>query len=284
MWRAMTEVALAQVVGKHAFSVFVGLLVLVLTVTSVSWLAFRHVEGGAGTSPVPPQRVLVLRALIGLVIVLCAGYGFAEMTEALDMRERMGRFDVALAETLRLHVSAPTLASFALVTRLGDVGTLTALCIAVGGFLLFQGQRTLALAWVLAIAGNAVLNSLLKEIFERARPIHEHGLLVADGWSFPSGHSSGSVVAYGMLAYLLNRLLSANWRLPILLSAVAVAFATGFSRVFLQVHYASDVLAGFAFGLMWVTACVLSIEWLRLRPSNDAGDLVATQPSGDSRW
>jgi membrane-associated phospholipid phosphatase len=134
--------------------------------------------------------------------------------------------------------------------------------------LLHRGQRTLAVAWVLAVAGNALLNTLLKEIFERARPIHGHGVLIADGWSFPSGHSSGSVVAYGMLAYLLNRLVSADWRLPILLSAVAVAFTTGFSRVFLQVHYVSDVLAGFASGLLWLTICVGSTEWHRWRPSH----------------
>ena len=256
---------------------------LVLIATSASWLVFRHVEGRRGTEPVTPQRALVLRALIGFVVVIGAGYAFAEMTEALDVRERMGRFDVALAETLRLHLSAPTLEGFALVTRLGDVSTLTALCIAVGGFLLYRGQRTLAVAWMVAVAGNAVLNSLLKEIFERARPIHEHGVLVADGWSFPSGHSSGSVVVYGMLAFLLNRLVSAEWRLPTLLPAVAVAFTTGFSRVFLQVHYVSDVLAGFASGLLWLTVCVLSTEWLRLRSSNGESGVAATQPSRDSR-
>lgn len=279
----VSEVAVAQFVGKHAFSVFVGALVLVLIATSASWLAFRHAEVGRDAEPVPPRRVLLLRALVGIVVVVCAGYAFAEMNEALDVRERMGRFDVALAETLRLHLSAPTLEGFAWVTRLGDVSTLTALCIAVGGVLLYRGQRTLAVAWVLAVAGNALLNILLKEIFERARPIHEHGVLVADGWSFPSGHSSGSVVAYGMLAYLLTRLVSADWRLPILMSAVAVAFTTGFSRVFLQVHYVSDVLAGFASGLLWLTICIWSTEWLRLRPPSGEGGLTATRPSGDSK-
>ena len=279
----MTEVDVALAVGKHAFSVFVGALALLLAVTAASWLAFTHVAGGQGTGPVPPQRVLAVRALIGLVIVICAGYAFAEMTEALDVRERMGRFDVALTEALRQHLSARTLESFALVTRLGNVSTLTVLSIAVGGFLLYQEQRTLAVVWVVAVAGNAVVNSLLKEIFERARPIHEHGVLVVDGWSFPSGHSSGSVVAYGMLAYLTNRLVSADWRLPILLLAVTVAFTTGVSRVFLQVHYVSDVLAGFAVGLMWLTVCVLSIEWFRFQPSNAVSDFVPTKPNGDSR-
>ena len=95
-----------------------------------------------------------------------------------------------------------------------------------------------------------------------------HGLVLADGWSFPSGHSSGSVVAFGMLAYLLSRFLPADraaLRLPVLLAAAALAFTVGSSRVFLQVHFASDVLAGFASGAAWLAVCVAAVEVGRYR-------------------
>jgi membrane-associated phospholipid phosphatase len=78
------------------------------------------------------------------------------------------------------------------------------------------------------------------------------------------------VVAYGMLAYLAQRLAPPRWRRASLLAAAAVAFTTGSSRVFLQVHYASDVLAGFASGLAWLALCVLACEALRLRPQTGA--------------
>ena len=113
------------------------------------------------------------------------------------------------------------------------------------------------------------------------RPPHEVGLPVAHGWSFPSGHSSGAVVAYGMLAYVLLRTLPSRWHLPVVLAATALAFAVGCSRIFLEAHYASDVLAAFASGTAWLTACIVGIEIARrrVRPSAyGAGPVVNATP------
>nr|WP_259372690.1 phosphatase PAP2 family protein [Schlegelella koreensis] len=123
----------------------------------------------------------------------------------------------------------------------------------------------MAWTWAVAFAGNGVLTRLLKAIFERARPEREHDLLGATGWSFPSGHSSGAVVICGMLAYLGLRWTRPAWHLPIVLAATALAFTIGCSRVFLQVHYASDVLAGFALGAAWLAVCVGAAEVIRTR-------------------
>lgn len=118
------------------------------------------------------------------------------------------------------------------------------------------------------MAGNGALNIALKQVFGRIRPTHLEGFGLAQGFSFPSGHSSGSVVAYGMLAYLALRLLPARWHLPALMAAVALAFTVAVSRVFLRVHFASDVAAGIASGATWLAVCITSIElaqWDRQR-------------------
>jgi membrane-associated phospholipid phosphatase len=68
---------------------------------------------------------------------------------------------------------------------------------------------------------------------------------------------------YGMLAYVLVKLLPARWsaaRLPVVLAATALAYSVGCSRVFLQVHFASDVLAGFASGATWLVMCIVAVE------------------------
>jgi undecaprenyl-diphosphatase len=100
------------------------------------------------------------------------------------------------------------------------------------------------------------------------RPLNAVDGVAASGFSFPSGHSSGAVVAFGMLAYLGLRLLPQRWHLPVLLVAALLAFSVGVSRIILRVHYASDVAAGFASGTAWLAVCVTGIEfgrWLRHR-------------------
>jgi undecaprenyl-diphosphatase len=118
---------------------------------------------------------------------------------------------------------------------------------------------------VIALAGNGLLNQTLKQIFGRVRPLDPEGSVLAQGFSFPSGHSAGAVVAYGMLAYLALRLLPARWHLSALLTAVALIFTVGASRLFLRVHFASDVIAGFASGTAWLALCITSIELIRWR-------------------
>ena len=139
---------------------------------------------------------------------------------------------------------------------------------AVGAALLLRRRVGLLLGWALAMAGNGVLNPALKQQFARMRPLHVADGISASGFSFPSGHSSGTVVAFGMLAYLGLRLLPPRWHLPVLLVAVLLAFNVGVSRIILGVHYASDVAAGFASGTAWLAICVTGIElgrWLRHR-------------------
>ena len=118
---------------------------------------------------------------------------------------------------------------FGAVTHLGDPMPLTLLVIAVAVLLIARRQTSLAFAWSAACAGGAVLNRVLKQIFERVRPVHDHGFASADGFSFPSGHTSGSVVVYGMLAYLCVRLLPSRWHLPGALLAATLAFSTAWS-------------------------------------------------------
>ena len=90
-------------------------------------------------------------------------------------------------------------------------------------------------------------------------------IVPAQGFSFPSGHSSGSMVTYGMLAYLAWRLLPPRWHVAAVMTATAVILTTAASRVFLRVHFASDVLAGLCSGGAWLVLCIASIEFARRR-------------------
>lgn len=254
----------ASALGTHALAVFFGALVVVLLAAgALWWLLHRHAIPRQ-TSRLPAAAFLLLWLAIGFAVIVGGAALFAELAAALHADEKMGRFDEALSSAIRQHISRSTLQVFAWLTRFGDTLTIIALGIVVAVLLLANRRRWLALGWIVAVAGNgAALNPLLKRIFERVRPLHDHGLAFEEGWSFPSGHSSSSVVAYGMLAYVLVRVLPAVWHLPVVLLASALAFSTGASRVFLQVHYVSDVVAGFATGSAWLAACIGSIELTR---------------------
>ncbi len=253
----------AQTIGEHAIVALAMALPAVLGSTALAFALVRRLTLPSQPSRLPPSLFLVLRLAAGLALVLGAAALFAEMIEALDGEDTMGRFDNRLAEVLSRSLSPGVLRFFGAATHLGDPLTLAVIVVAVAAALFLYGRRWLALGWVLACAGNGVLNHGLKQIFVRVRPVHEHGFAVADGFSFPSGHTSGSVVVYGMLAYLGVRLLPPRWHLPAVLAAATLAFGMGTSRVLLQVHWASDVLAGFGSGLVWLSVCVLSIEMLR---------------------
>lgn len=249
--------------GQHATPVFVASLLLVLVATTVAFGAVRRYGGHPMVGRWPRPLLVGVCLAIGAGVVVAMGSVFAEMLEAFDADEEIGQFDDRLALTLSTELPLPVLRVFSMVTHLGDPIGLTVLVLIVAGLLLARRYHAMALGWVVACAGGGVLIKVFKQIFERVRPVHEHGFAQADGFSFPSGHTMGSVVVYGMLAYLCLRLLPTRWHLPVMLLCTACAFSAGWSRVFLQVHWASDVVAGFALGVAWLTMCIAAIEFAR---------------------
>jgi membrane-associated phospholipid phosphatase len=151
------------------------------------------------------------------------------------------------------------------VTHLADPLSLWAAAGVLALLLWRRHERALAIAWLAALGGNALLNPALKRAFERLRPEADLSGLVAHGYSFPSGHTSGAVVAFGMAAYLGWRLLPGRWQLPACLLAVVAVLLVGASRIWLQVHYLSDVLAGIASGGAWLALCIAAAGTWRVR-------------------
>ncbi|GBF75234.1 hypothetical protein PA598K_03624 [Paenibacillus sp. 598K] len=151
------------------------------------------------------------------------------------------------------------------ITRLGDGIVQTLLCVIVCAVLWLRGSRRNSTMLALCLSGGWVLNYTLKAWFGRERPGHEF-LVDAAGFSFPSGHAMVSICFYGMLGYLLYRRLRGRWPVSWLFPAAALslAIAIGVSRVYLGVHYASDVIAGLAAGGIWLISCIISLKLLRL--------------------
>lgn len=151
-------------------------------------------------------------------------------------------------------------------TALGGVAVLTLMTAAVIGYLLLAGKRHAAIAIFVAVAGGLTLSSLLKLAFDRPRPdLVPHASLVYTT-SFPSGHSMMAAVAYLTLGALLARVEgSIRVRIYLLSVAVLLTVLVGVSRVYLGVHWPTDVAAGWAVGAAWALLCSLVMTRLQRR-------------------
>ncbi|WP_437927371.1 phosphatase PAP2 family protein [Sorangium sp. So ce291] len=217
---------------------------------------------------------LVIHLALGLALSMAA-LVFVALAEAVNGGAAIVQVDLALARALHASSSSAGVAALRAFTFLGSGAALTVVAIVVAALLLRRRHRVLAIGWLIALAGGGLLNWALKALFARQRPTFADPLAVAAGWSFPSGHSMGTFITFGMLSYL-GLLFVRTPRARLLLVAFALSWtvAMGFSRMYLGVHYLSDVLAGFAAGSVWLAACISGIEVARRRPRRVDGRLL----------
>lgn len=163
------------------------------------------------------------------------------------------------------------------LTALGSYAFITTIVVAAVGYLLLVRKRALAIVVVAAVAGGTLISNLLKTGFDRPRPDLEHGARVFTA-SFPSGHAMLSAVTFLTLGALLTRA-NVDWRVKLYFVAVAVLLTiiVGISRVYLGVHFPSDVIAGWCVGSAWALLCWAATLWLQARGNVEppASDPVA---------
>jgi undecaprenyl-diphosphatase len=139
-----------------------------------------------------------------------------------------------------------------------------ALVVAVLAVLMARRRFRLGAYLAVTAAGGALLNQLLKLHYLRQRPDLKDALLGATGYAFPSGHAMSGTVILGALAYLASRSTRSWSSTSASLAALATtAFAIGISRIYLGVHWTSDVGAGFVAGLLWLAATTTGYELFR---------------------
>ena len=128
-------------------------------------------------------------------------------------------------------------------------------------------HRQELILFIFVIAGSVLLNYLLKLFFQRARP-DLNRLIEISGYSFPSGHAMNAFTFYGMLAFLLWRHLPIKfWRGILIVCSSSMIFAIGISRVYLGVHYPSDILAGYVASAFWLSFAIYFFESFEKRKS-----------------
>jgi membrane-associated phospholipid phosphatase len=212
-----------------------------------------------------PSAYLALHLTLGLMMAVAVAV-FATLAEEALAGGDMAAFDVAFVRALHDTRSPEWQRTFSVVSWFGTRETLAVATVLVAVPLLLQQRVLLALGWVGAQAGGGLLNRTRKETFARTRPEFADPMLAASSWSFPSGHVMGTFILCGLACYLLLRE-NRSWRTAAVVVAMSASWCVlmAFSRLYLGVHYVSDVIAGLLAGVAWVAVCVSALEVLRRR-------------------
>jgi undecaprenyl-diphosphatase len=175
------------------------------------------------------------------------------------------RFDAAVRDSVHSLASPALTRFFRVVTEFGSERFLAPFCLVVIWRLVAAGRRRAAIVFAVAAAGGESLDFVLKLLFRRERPPVFFGIAAPHSYSFPSGHSMLSACIFGVLAAILTTRMKSRGKRAAIWAVAAVATLTiGLSRVYLGVHYPSDVLAGYSAAVIWVASVAAGYHvWLR---------------------
>jgi membrane-associated phospholipid phosphatase len=216
-----------------------------------------------------PKVFLGLHVTVSFVVCALAVWLFSALVDAVLENDSIVHFDIAAAAWIHARVTLSGLRVFQAITDIGSPIFVSVLVAAMAIWCWLRRERVLAIGVVTICAGEALLDRVLKTFIHRDRPAFGAPFLHGQSFSFPSGHAFGSIVAYGLLAYLMIVFYRPARKTRQLIHAgtTVVILAIGVSRIYLGVHYPSDVIGGFAAGIAWLSICLTGIRLARERSS-----------------
>lgn len=232
--------------------------------------AVRFVAGHARNA----YTTFGLLILGGLAVGVFLSFGFAKIASQVVSGDTSG-FDNAAMRFMGEH-QVPFISNLMVEITMLGTGTVVAMIVAVSGlFLWLYDYKQSATLLVVTTIGGLLLNTVLKMGFDRPRPQFFEWGTHAMTTSFPSGHAMSAAIVYPTVAYLAARLLDTHRaRFLVLLVAAILVFLISFSRVYLGVHYPSDVAAGVIVGLSWSAFCMTTLEVAQLYAKRNAPAMV----------
>ena len=193
---------------------------------------------------------------VTVVVCALAIWALSGLLDAILDQDALVRWDAIVEGWFHTHATATGLRFFDGITQLGSFGV-AGVSVVVALYLWRQRVFLLLWTWLGAIVGGLLIEYVLKATVHRSRPQYAAVYLHGHSYSFPSGHTMESTICYLLLAFLI-------WSHPstkiavgraVVIAALALVVAIGFSRLYLGVHYPSDVLGGLLAGLGWLGAC-----------------------------
>lgn len=210
------------------------------------------------------KKYLFIAFIISLVSVI--GFGTVSI---LISDEKIGHFDSMVISAVQ-GLETPGLTKvMKLFTFIGSTRVVIILSLVLLLFLYkILYHRLELILFVSVIAGAGILNGVLKHFFQRTRP-NLHRLIEISGYSFPSGHAMSAFAFYGVLAFLLWRHISTRiGRTILIIVSCFMILAIGISRIYLGVHYPSDIIGGYFASGFWLTAAIWVFQFYKEKRYN----------------
>jgi len=211
-----------------------------------------------------PAGSLGLDVTIGAIILIGASWIFGKIAEDVVTGDPLTAVDREIAVWLHLHATPTLTEALKFISLLASWPVVMGICLFLALYFVRERSRYHLLALMLTIPIGMLMNGMLKYAFHRSRPAWDDPILMIGSFSFPSGHAMAATLLYGFLAAFVVRKVQAwRWRVLAVLAAVLLIVLIGFSRLYLGVHYLSDVLAGMAAGSAWLALCLIAVGALR---------------------
>jgi membrane-associated phospholipid phosphatase len=205
-----------------------------------------------------PEKATGLALTLALFAVFVGGVLLALLAVVVRSTDVLGSIDRSVAEWGDRHASAWSHDALTLVTQLGETWLVALVAIVVAAVELVRTRNRWAAPFLLTvILGDKVLTEAIKQLVDRARPTIE-AVAATLGPSFPSGHTSTAAASWAAFALVAGRWWGRRAWPALAGAAVGIAVAVALSRVFLDVHWLSDVLAGLALGWAWFATCAIA--------------------------
>ena len=233
-----------------------------------------------------PERRFELRVVLFAIALVLVAVPFSYLLFEVIREGPFTRFDETTANDLHRHV----VGNDSLISALHGISLLgkpllLGICIAAGAiFAYIRNRRRLALFLVITAIGGGLVDSAVKIIVNRPRPVVEEPLAHAFGKSFPSGHAMSSTVTYGALLLVFLPMIPRAWRWVVVAVTATLVLAIGASRLLLGVHFVSDVAGGYALGLAWLCGCAALFNIWRVEEGKPKAEVVheGLEPEAES--
>lgn len=219
-----------------------------------------------------PTGRLGLHLTMGALIIIAATWCFGGIVEDLLTGDPLTVVDRRVANWFHERATPAVTRVAIMTTFLGSPPFLTGASLATALLLAWRRCWQRLLSFALTMGGGMLLLLMLKALFHRQRPPFESPLMTLTSYSFPSGHVMGSTLFCGSIAFIVASNLKAwRWRVLVFLLGFLFVLLIALTRVYLGVHYLSDVLGAMTAGLAWFVSCVTAVEVYRRGPDKAEG-------------